>query len=381
MRGIVSLICFTCLTTVSLGQNLYNESVISIGPASVLYVKDTIINQGTIVNNGDMQVGGSWINNADYDAGEGKITFNSDLPQIINHNDQSFSRLTLSGGGEKLFLADITVENELNLIDGILVSENDSRIVITPSAQVTGGSDAAHIRGPVYHRGSGHKVFPVGDGSRYLPVEFLNIEGASAEIGVTLVENSGEALLTSPSVTAVSANRYWQIDAVSGSVANSLVVLPVRDEHIFEADSKIVVAESASVNEPFESLGQSSFEGSTTNGWITSEKTVTKSLLAIGTGRTEEGLVVYNFVSPNEDGQNDFLIIANIENFPENRFTLFNRWGDKVFELDNYDNKERVFRGKTNVGGEQDLSSGTYFYTLETKADGKKTTGFLVVRN
>src|SRR5690606_16309823 len=185
------------------------------------------------------------------------------------------------------FLADITVENELNLIDGILVSENDSRIVITPSAQVTGGSDAAHIRGPVYHRGSGHKVFPVGDGSRYLPVEFLNIEGASAEIGVTLVENSGEALLTSPSVTAVSANRYWQIDAVSGSVANSLVVLPVRDEHIFEADSKIVVAESASVNEPFESLGQSSFEGSTTNGWITSEKTVTKSLLAIGTGRTE----------------------------------------------------------------------------------------------
>src|SRR5690606_28735294 len=204
---------------------------------------------------------------------------------------------------------------------------------------------------------------------------------ASAEIGVTLVENSGEALLTSPSVTAVSANRYWQIDAVSGSVANSLVVLPVRDEHIFEADSKIVVAESASVNEPFESLGQSSFEGSTTNGWITSEKTVTKSLLAIGTGRTEEGLVVYNFVSPNEDGQNDFLIIANIENFPENRFTLSNRWGDKVFELDNYDNKERVFRGKTNVGGEQDLSSGTYFYTLETKADGKKTTGFLVVRN
>src|SRR5690606_4683410 len=140
-------------------QNLHNESIISIGTNGVLFVTDTIFNRGTIINNGDMQVGGSWINYEEYDAGEGKITFNSDLPQVINHNDQSFSRLTLSGGGEKLFLADITVENELNLIDGILVSENDSRIVITPSAQVTGGSDAAHIRGPGYHRGSGHKVF------------------------------------------------------------------------------------------------------------------------------------------------------------------------------------------------------------------------------
>lgn len=138
-------------------QSVYNQPIISIGSTSVFYVKDSLINEGIIVNNGDMQAGGSWINNNQYEAGQGQITFNSDLPQIINHNDQSFSKLTISGGGEKIFLANITIENKLNLSEGVLVSKNNSRIIFNSIAEMIGGSDQSHIQGAVYHKGQAAK--------------------------------------------------------------------------------------------------------------------------------------------------------------------------------------------------------------------------------
>lgn len=361
-------------------QSLYNETVISITPSAVLFVKDSLVNNGTIINNGDMQVGGSWINNMQYDAGQGQITFNSDLPQVINHNDQAFSKLTISGGGEKLFLANITIENELDLSDGTLVSQNDARIIFSPGAQIIGGSDRAHINGPAYHRGAGAHLFPVGNGEEYLPVTLLNVEGGNAEVGVREVELQGIALQPSPSLKAVSANRYWQLDVVSGDISQSQVILPVRDESIVTDANEAVVSQAQSLSANFENLGQFQFDGSVSNGMVTSNKFVTMPFLAVATASDDRQLVVYNAVSPNGDGLNDFLRILNIEYFPENKFSLFNRWGDLVFEIENYDNAERVFRGRSSVNGEKELGNGTYFYVIETK-DGRKVNGFLVLKN
>lgn len=362
-------------------QSLYNASVIAISPTGVMYVKDSITNNGTIVNNGDMQVGGSWINNAQYDAGLGQITFNSDVPQIINHNDQSFSRLTISGGGQKLFLADITIVNQLDLSEGTLVSENNARIIFAPDALVSGASDQSHIQGPVYHQGPGDKLFPLGNGTTYLPVELLNIQGPAPEVGIRSFESDNMTLQAGPSLNAVSTDRYWVIDVVAGSLGNALAVLPVRDETIAGNVDEIVVAQSADPAQDFENLGRSDFQGVSSDGRVTSEKFVTQPYLAVGKASPDGALVVYNAVSANNDGQNDFLVIGNIEYYPENKFSLFNRWGDKLFEIENYDNKERVFRGKTNIGGEKDLVNGTYFYVIETKRDGLKVSGFLALKN
>jgi gliding motility-associated-like protein len=360
-------------------QSLYNnQSIIAISPSAVLYVKDTIVNNGTIINNGDMQVGGSWINNAQYDAGQGQITFNSDLPQIINHNDQSFSKLTISGGGQKLFLANITIEDQLDLSAGTLVSENDATIIFSPAAQITGGSDNAHIQGAVYHQGTGNKLFPLGNGTVYLPVELLNVQGSTADVGLRLIEPVGVTLPVSPSLTAVSTNRYWEIDLVSGSLDNALVTLPVRDEAIVTTADGVVVAQSPGLTQGFESLGNSDFQGVYPDGKVTSKNFVSQPYIAVGTSNS--AIIVYNAVSPNGDDLNDYLRIGNIERYPENKFSLFNRWGDKIFEIDNYDNKDRVFRGKSNVNGEKDLGNGTYFYVIETK-EGLKVNGFLSLKN
>lgn len=69
--------------------------------------------------------------------------------------------------------------------------------------------------------------------------------------------------------------------------------------------------------------------------------------------------------SPNGDGINDVFVIRGIEYYPTNTFTIFNRWGNKVFEANHYLN---TWNGTSTegirVGGTQ-LPVGTYFYTLD----------------
>ncbi len=90
-------------------------------------------------------------------------------------------------------------------------------------------------------------------------------------------------------------------------------------------------------------------------------------------------VVVYNGVTPDGDGHNDFLFIKYIdvvEGAAQNRVMILNRWGDVVFDVQNYNNTDRVFTGLSNTGKE--LPSGTYFYKIELSGN-KPLTGFITL--
>lgn len=91
----------------------------------------------------------------------------------------------------------------------------------------------------------------------------------------------------------------------------------------------------------------------------------------------EGDIVIYNAVSPNGDDKNEILRIANIELFAKNRVSVFNRWGDLVFETDNYNNDDRAFKGLNKNGKE--LPSGIYYYKIELSG-GKTQTGYLSLK-
>jgi gliding motility-associated-like protein len=63
---------------------------------------------------------------------------------------------------------------------------------------------------------------------------------------------------------------------------------------------------------------------------------------------------VPNVFTPNGDGANDLLKFRNLELLGSNNLTIFNRWGNKVFEQNNYKNDW--------AGG--GLTDGTYFFIL-----------------
>ncbi|MEJ6982378.1 gliding motility-associated C-terminal domain-containing protein, partial [Pedobacter sp. P351] len=82
--------------------------------------------------------------------------------------------------------------------------------------------------------------------------------------------------------------------------------------------------------------------------------------------------------SPNDDGVgNDEFFIYNISAYPDNEVSIFNRWGNEVFRMKNYDNYDKAFRGKANTGvfanTQQDLVDGVYYYLIYTKTPGNVT--------
>jgi gliding motility-associated-like protein len=92
-------------------------------------------------------------------------------------------------------------------------------------------------------------------------------------------------------------------------------------------------------------------------------------------------ITIYNGISPNGDQLNATWQIKNIEVLSEtkkNKVTLYNRWGDEVFSMANYDNKNKVFKGLTNSGSE--LPSGTYFYKIEFESGRNAKTGYLILK-
>ncbi|MDR1678710.1 MAG: gliding motility-associated C-terminal domain-containing protein [Prevotellaceae bacterium] len=81
--------------------------------------------------------------------------------------------------------------------------------------------------------------------------------------------------------------------------------------------------------------------------------------------------------SPNGDGVNDVFDIRGIEQFPNNKVLIFNRWGNKVFEGKPYQNN---WDGRNHEGGNignDELPAGTYFYILELGDGSKAQKGFI----
>ncbi|PHN97370.1 hypothetical protein CSC81_09820 [Tenacibaculum discolor] len=77
---------------------------------------------------------------------------------------------------------------------------------------------------------------------------------------------------------------------------------------------------------------------------------------------------IFNAVSPDQDGANDFFRINGIENYPNNNLKVFNRWGVLVYQTDAYGINGNLFRGisegRATVSKDQKLPTGTYFYIL-----------------
>lgn len=90
---------------------------------------------------------------------------------------------------------------------------------------------------------------------------------------------------------------------------------------------------------------------------------------------------VFNAVSPRRDGKNDVFYIQNIDKLPDtqkNHVGIYNRWGDLVWEGDNYNNASVAFSGKSK--NDTDLPSGTYFYKIEFSGKRGTMTGYLSLK-
>ena len=98
------------------------------------------------------------------------------------------------------------------------------------------------------------------------------------------------------------------------------------------------------------------------------------------------GIIIYNAVSANGDGLNDYFKIEGLHHYPDNTVEIYNRWGVKIFETNGYGSNDNVFRGisdgRTTVKKGEIVPEGTYFYMLRYKTNtgaGIEKSGYLYV--
>ncbi|MEO0041407.1 MAG: hypothetical protein RL329_855 [Bacteroidota bacterium] len=78
-----------------------------------------------------------------------------------------------------------------------------------------------------------------------------------------------------------------------------------------------------------------------------------------------QDLKFWDAVSPNNDGKNDVLIIDGLQNYPKHTLCVFNRWGNEVLNVQNYQ------QDWTGIWNGQLLPDGTYFYLLRDDEKGQ----------
>ncbi len=91
-------------------------------------------------------------------------------------------------------------------------------------------------------------------------------------------------------------------------------------------------------------------------------------------------LTIYNEFSPNGDGVNDTFVIDCIENYPDNKTEVYNRWGNKVYEKSGYLNDwDGTSNGRALVKQADKLPVGTYYYVLDLGDGSKPRAGWLYI--
>jgi gliding motility-associated-like protein len=79
-------------------------------------------------------------------------------------------------------------------------------------------------------------------------------------------------------------------------------------------------------------------------------------------------------ITVNGDGKNDQFLINGLESFPENTLVIFNRWGDQVYEMTNYDNQWDGIGSNGNA-----LPPGNYYVILNINSGQIILNGFVEI--
>ena len=363
-------LCF--LFSVSFSQSLQNTGMpMGLTEGAILKVNENFINAGNLQNEGQIIVGGHWVNTGIYQtSGAGVVDMNGSLVQSIN--DQSYiERLRLSGA-DKTLNADLSVDN-LELSGSLLTIGEGYSLEIAPGGTITRQPDDYIIGRLVM---TGNQTYPIGTTNYYLPVTINQLTGDPAPLGITAVESALPGALDN--TIAEKAPFYWVMDE---SEEEFNVQVGFENADFLQELEYAMVLQAETLNSTIYSIYQDSVSGNTGQGIITNSSDHPLSLSYFSIGRKylpedKPPIKVLNLISPNGDGKNEFLFIENIDAYPECLVVIYDRWGTKVFEQKGYDNREKVFRGSNNVLNKTELTEGTFYYVIRSEGE-KLGSGFI----
>jgi len=384
------LLFFT--TTMVISQTT-NQGALYISEGTIFSTLEDFDNQttGSFINDGDAYIYRDFNNDGVVDFYEGGLT------RFIGLASQSIS------GTEESYLYDVYFDNsssavpfelsgminiggEADFYNGIVDNDNyGGMITFDTEGTHINTSDYSHVDGKVHKLGDNDFIFPIGDSGYY---RFGGISSPSSITsifsGKYYLENSDLIYsheLRAGVIEQIDDQEYWTIEKETTSEEDVLVTLSWREETTPEVMISAAEEGNLTIVRWDEGLNMWVDEGGAID---LDSQTVTTSVngygvFTFGIVNSSEVLpchiVVYTAVTPNGDGVNDYFLIdtSNNECAYNLEVQIYNRWGVKVFESDDYGVNGDVFdgysTGRMTIDDTNQLPTGTYYYILEYDYD------------
>ncbi|MGG5507810.1 MULTISPECIES: gliding motility-associated C-terminal domain-containing protein [unclassified Myroides] len=393
--------------------SITNEGVLFVSTGELISFEGNFINteEGNVNNDGTAIYYNSFINDGAYGMTTHKNTSvtlfttgenTTKAKQIAGNQLASFHHVVFNSAVNQVAFDlknNIDVSGNVDFQNGIIQVDStynpitklsNGMFTFKKGATVEHVSDASHIQGAIEKIGNEAFTYPSGDKGKYRYARISAPKGTTDVFVGEYVYNDSAFFDARPNavgvVKQINKQEYWIIDKGSEKQSDVLITLswdedttapdvltnPEEDLHIVRWDPKqqLWVDEGGVVDMSTKEVTTvATVQG---YGFFTLA-TVKKEWV------TEGDVVIYNLVSANGDGKNDYFIIENIRNYPNNKVEIFNRWGTRVYETTGYDphgdGSENVFKGysegKATLDKGSKLPSGTYYYvvTYEYKDD------------
>lgn len=302
---------------------------------------------------------------------------------------------------EGLFVnEDIEIRNNLNLVEGIIVTNNNvlfPKITLINDAFYAGEGNTTHVVGFVGMQGKSDFTFPVGNGVSLRSLTYEANSKVTASNCAYFSENPSSPAsynanfnteTLSRGIGQVTSYEFWVLTGnQNGQVTLSWDTNSRLDEIANIPEDLIVVGWNISSNQ-WTSLGRTAVGGDLDEGFIVSETFMPNDYAAItfGINPLPTDTFAVNvptlgdyFISPNNDGINEFLVFDFIEGIETNQTFIFNKFGQKVFEQENYTNQ---FNGTANTGSlyfrkQLGLPEGVYYYMVKLPTENLEYFGII----
>ncbi|MHC0442819.1 gliding motility-associated C-terminal domain-containing protein [Flavobacterium sp. 3-210] len=369
------------------------------------------------VSNFDNKMTGDFINDGNFIVyanynNDGLVTFSPAFNSGFTHFKGSSAAQTISGIEISEF-NNVKFENRMVqpafLLSGAItvygisdfsfgiVSNNKlgGTIAFEPDAIPANANDDSYVDGLVRRKGNNEFEFPVGDGGFFRP-SAINQTDLTENLFNSryLFKNSNELYPHANKnelIFIIDTNEYWEFESsqsevdVALSLTWSTMTTPVE---LIKEDSEYSLAIAGwNVTESKWNFYPSAVDLQNQTVTAAIDKSGIFTLAKVKTPAADD-VVVYNALSPNGDGLNDYLNITGLEKYSDNSLEIYNRYGIKVFETVNYGSNENWFRGKSEaratLNKNEGLPTGTYFYVLNLKLSNgnfKNKTGYLYISN
>jgi len=379
------------------GEGIYAQSNTMVNKGELYILPKTVVSahfdfdnkaSGVIFNDGEFQFYKNYKNDGLFTHSTNKTTgysvFQGTQVQTISGSQPSkhFDVLFNNASAQYSFdlVSDMIIDGTGNFKRGIVNIDqaNGGQMMFGNGASQINTSDVSYAEGIIEKQGNNAFVFPIGKSGYYRPAGISAPSNTSSTYMSEYKPEKTDVLYPHKDktgiITSVNHDEYWTIMQANGTTGSVIVSLSWHDKttpsefrggqdlHIVRWDDKqqLWVDEGGIVD----------------NG----AQTVTTPVAVEGFGVFTLGkikekflnpgdVVIYNGVTPNGDGINDYFIIDNLVYFPNNHVSIYNRWGRKVYETQGYDSHGNVFKGIAEgsgvVGSGEKLPTGTYYYVIE----------------